>query len=694
MQDNQNMYNSYHALTSEISENSKRMSEVCRSIGMNQMAEILNENRIKLQSHKFAVGILGEFRRGKSTVINAMLGREIMPSDIVPTTATMNRVSYGLTPYAELDLDDGSTKRIDVNELSSYVTKLDDETTERASHVNEAIVYYPCEFCRNGVDIVDTPGLNDDERMNRITEETIPKLDAVIMVLVPESPFSMSEAEFVRNKLMSSDVGRLIFLVNKIDTVRRAKDREKLVEDLKKRIRKTVLDRTAEVYGTDSEYYINVERKLKNISIYPISALDALDGRLENDDELVQKSGMLEFEKSLSYMLTEERGMLEIMPQITRLISAGTEVINTITIMQGSLEIDDDTFQQTQNGVLNQIRSLKKEKESKMKEIRNMASRVRQELSQKAEKCYEQIEYETSSMISSIMPGRVMSEQEKKDLFTNTIQNIQNRIDDILSIHAERLADELNSIIEEAGTDIAVVISRGHSQLNKHFDTISETGKKSSGVSSAAASDAAAVALETATTYLGIVGIGGIIRGYRLAGAKGAAVGGVAGALITYGAVAGLAAVLPAVSLPIILLTSVAGTYGGSAIAGALFAKDRANKQIDELKTELKLATSDAITKMRINREMEKWITAEVTNQFDTLIEDMDAEFDRVIDEADRKIKEIERNLYIKDSERKNQELILTNMSQNIMEIINTLKTICNDLETKAEGVNRRLEEG
>ena len=97
---------------------------------------------------------------------------------------------------------------------------------------------------------------------------------------------------------------------------------------------------------------------------------------------------------------------------------------------------------------------------------------------------------------------------------------------------------------------------------------------------------------------------------------------------------------------------------------------------------------------MRINREMEKWITAEVTNQFDTLIEDMDAEFDRVIDEADRKIKEIERNLYIKDSERKNQELILTNMSQNIMEIINTLKTICNDLETKAEGVNRRLEEG
>ena len=582
MQDNQNMYNSYHALTSEISENSKRMSEVCRSIGMNQMAEILNENRIKLQSHKFAVGILGEFRRGKSTVINAMLGREIMPSDIVPTTATMNRVSYGLTPYAELDLDDGSTKRIDVNELSSYVTKLDDETTERASHVNEAIVYYPCEFCRNGVDIVDTPGLNDDERMNRITEETIPKLDAVIMVLVPESPFSMSEAEFVRNKLMSSDVGRLIFLVNKIDTVRRAKDREKLVEDLKKRIRKTVLDRTAEVYGTDSEYYINVERKLKNISIYPISALDALDGRLENDDELVQKSGMLEFEKSLSYMLTEERGMLEIMPQITRLISAGTEVINTITIMQGSLEIDDDTFQQTQNGVLNQIRSLKKEKESKMKEIRNMASRVRQELSQKAEKCYEQIEYETSSMISSIMPGRVMSEQEKKDLFTNTIQNIQNRIDDILSIHAERLADELNSIIEEAGTDIAVVISRGHSQLNKHFDTISETGKKSSGVSSAAASDAAAVALETATTYLGIVGIGGIIRGYRLAGAKGAAVGGVAGALITYGAVAGLAAVLPAVSLPIILLTSVAGTYGGSAIAGALFAKDRANKQIDE----------------------------------------------------------------------------------------------------------------
>ena len=104
------------------------------------------------------------------------------------------------------------------------MTKLDEEKEAQAAKVEEAVVYYPCKFCQNGVDIVDTPGLNDDERMTRITEEIIPKLDVVIMVLVPDNPFSISEADFVLNKLMTSDLGRLLFLVNKIDTVRPASD--------------------------------------------------------------------------------------------------------------------------------------------------------------------------------------------------------------------------------------------------------------------------------------------------------------------------------------------------------------------------------------------------------------------------------------------------------------------------------------
>src|SRR5699024_10718377 len=114
------------------------------------------------------------------------------------------------------------------------------------------------------VDIVDTPGLNDDERMSRITEEIIPKLDVVIMVLVHDSPFSSSEADFVMNKLMTSDLGRILFLVNKIDTLRREQDRVRAVDEIKKRIREKVLESTKRIYGEDSQEYCDTKQKLGN----------------------------------------------------------------------------------------------------------------------------------------------------------------------------------------------------------------------------------------------------------------------------------------------------------------------------------------------------------------------------------------------------------------------------------------------
>ncbi len=90
------IYLNYHAMTGEITEGLSRMAKLCDDLGMEERSASLREGKKKLQSHKFAVGILGEFKRGKSTVINALLGKEIMHADILPCSATMNRVSYDL----------------------------------------------------------------------------------------------------------------------------------------------------------------------------------------------------------------------------------------------------------------------------------------------------------------------------------------------------------------------------------------------------------------------------------------------------------------------------------------------------------------------------------------------------------------------------------------------------------------------
>ena len=217
-------YISYQNMVTQVNTGLVQMQKIAQEMNLEETAKQLENRRKKLEARKFAVGILGEFKRGKSTVINSLLEKEIMPADILPTSATMNRVTYDMQPHVKLKMRDGSTMEIGIDDLPNYVTKLDEEKEAQAAKVEEAVVYYPCKFCQNGVDIVDTPGLNDDERMSRITEEIIPKLDVVIMVLVHDSPFSSSEADFVMNKLMTSDLGRILFLVNKIDTLRREQD--------------------------------------------------------------------------------------------------------------------------------------------------------------------------------------------------------------------------------------------------------------------------------------------------------------------------------------------------------------------------------------------------------------------------------------------------------------------------------------
>ena len=143
----------------------------------------------------FSIAVVGEFKRGKSTFINALLGREILPADIRPCSATLNRVTYGLRPHVSIyyKAQNGGERRVEeigIDQLENYVTKLTPEAKNNAAQIEEAVVHYPTEYCRHNVDIIDTPGLNDDQNMTAVTMSVIPKVDAAILIIMPESPFS------------------------------------------------------------------------------------------------------------------------------------------------------------------------------------------------------------------------------------------------------------------------------------------------------------------------------------------------------------------------------------------------------------------------------------------------------------------------------------------------------------------------
>lgn len=108
----------------------------------------------QLVSRLYRVAVIGEFKKGKSSLINALLGSEVLPTDILPMTASINRVVYGEKKSITIHYKSGTTEERTVEELLDFGTKYDAQKAERAGTVREIIVHYPSVFCRNHIELI------------------------------------------------------------------------------------------------------------------------------------------------------------------------------------------------------------------------------------------------------------------------------------------------------------------------------------------------------------------------------------------------------------------------------------------------------------------------------------------------------------------------------------------------------------
>lgn len=640
-------YTSYHGNVAEVNTALTQMGRLCEQLELEDSQKAIQVSRHKLTSHKFSVGIMGEFKRGKSTVINALLGREIMPADILPATATMNRVTYDLNPHAQVIKNDGSVLEIPVDEISDYVTKINDENAKRAEMVDEAIVYYPCQFCQNGVDIVDTPGLNDDERMDKISEEIVPKLDAVIMVIVPGAPFSKSEAEFVRNKLMGSDLGRLLFLVNKIDTIR-PNQRERAVVSIKDRIQTTVLDKMSEIYGEDSTEYADAKAKIGNVRIFPISAADALDARLEGDDELLKESGIIEFEDALKYMLTTERGALELAAPLAVLSRTATEVLNAAETRKNGLQLNAEEFEQRQQQAMRKIAESRNSKKQETARINAAAQEVKANLLPQVREFYVALEKELNTIIEKTpidrrsllqKAGQHAASQKMQEVVNETIktrmsnfsERMQKQLMDALGEQAARSTAFTTEIIEELNSDI-------------RMSFVSPSASSDSSDLSKNAVGLAGFAFDILTDFAGGPwGLTGLVKGYQEAGFKGAAVGLAAGVATTFGIgmVLGAAGI---VGLPLCIIASAASGATGKFAANLLFPPN-GDKEYQTLLENTRKQIKESVAQMRVEGKLEHTLSQRIEDAFGSLIVAMNEELEKALHDTEQTLDLIKQDL-------------------------------------------------
>lgn len=241
------------------------------------------ELREKLETNTFNLVVVGQFKRGKTHLINALMGADLLPVSVVPLTSIVTILSFGEDLRVKVFFNDGQVKDADSESLSEFVTETGNPNNVR--NVREVVITYPSPYLKDGVRLIDTPGVGSVYVHNTdVAYRYLPKSDAALFLLSVDQPVSQAELEFLADVRQYS--GRIFFLLNKIDY---------LTED---EIEKSIAFSMSALEGVLGA----------GVRVYPVSAKLALQGKLEESAELLKASGIDAFAAVLNEFLLREKG--------------------------------------------------------------------------------------------------------------------------------------------------------------------------------------------------------------------------------------------------------------------------------------------------------------------------------------------------------------------------------------------------
>jgi ribosome biogenesis GTPase A len=191
-----------------------RLEALAEELGAESVADEARDLADRISEGRFYVACVGQFKRGKSTLINALIGAPVLPTGFIPITAVPTVIRFGEQLSARVRLLDGSWNEIPVSELKQYVTE--ELNPENKKGVQGAEAFVPSPLLSSGMCIVDTPGLGSVFTGNSAaTQAFIPHIDAALVVVGADPPLAGEELTLVET--VGKQVHDLILVLNKAD---------------------------------------------------------------------------------------------------------------------------------------------------------------------------------------------------------------------------------------------------------------------------------------------------------------------------------------------------------------------------------------------------------------------------------------------------------------------------------------------
>lgn len=249
-----------------------------------------------IEENDFTVAVVGEFSRGKSTFVNALIRQELLPMDVLPETALLQVVEYAPETTVELVYKDGRREPIAADRESLERFSVDGDEAQRED-IACLHIGCPSYLLKKNITLIDTPGVMDmeDQRAD-ITYGVLPQADMVLFLLDATSPLKKTEYEFIEKQILPQGITSFVFLANKVDNIDEEED-EDFPAALQKRLEKAFLLKEAK----------DGKPGLPEIKLFPLSAKWALDGYAKQDSKKVEESGIHKLEEYLHDALQSEK---------------------------------------------------------------------------------------------------------------------------------------------------------------------------------------------------------------------------------------------------------------------------------------------------------------------------------------------------------------------------------------------------
>jgi GTP-binding protein EngB required for normal cell division len=191
-----------------------RLAELADEFDAEQVAGDARSVAERVSEGRFYVACIGQFKRGKSSVLNALVDHSVLPTGVVPVTTVPTIVRYGGHASARVRFEAGGWTDIPVRTVDEYVSE--EKNPENEKHVAALEIFVPSPLLATGMCFVDTPGLGSVFTGNtEATQAFIPHIDAALVVIGADPPLAGEELVLV--EAVSRHVQDLIITVNKSD---------------------------------------------------------------------------------------------------------------------------------------------------------------------------------------------------------------------------------------------------------------------------------------------------------------------------------------------------------------------------------------------------------------------------------------------------------------------------------------------